>query len=156
MHANTWILDHLLIAYGPICKFVAEVAYFVDFGGCFSVSRHFFHLSSYQSLSQLWKKEKTQPRPFATTRVSSITTPLHKCRFSGTANPRAALNHTFVKMFHLKTKIFPLVIFFFLSCLRFFSSTVLQKGAPILKQTVGTKEKLSSAQEEITLSPPPS
>lgn len=46
MHANTWILDHLLIAYGPICKFVAEVAYFVDFGGCFSVSRHFF--SSFQ------------------------------------------------------------------------------------------------------------
>lgn len=116
MHANTWILDHLLIAYGPICKFVAEVAYFVDFGGCFSVSRHFFHLSSYQSLSQLWKKEKTQPRPFATTRVSSITTPLHKCRFSGTANPRAALNHIFVKMFHLKTKIFPLVFLAFFSC----------------------------------------
>lgn len=44
MHANRWILDRFLITYGPICKFVAEVAYFVDLRVAFLLPGSFLTL----------------------------------------------------------------------------------------------------------------
>lgn len=129
MHANTWILDHLLITYVPICKFVAGVAYFVDLGGggsTFLFPGIFFTSPVINHESSSGKRRKHSPWP---QHVSSVTTPLHKGRFSGAANLRAALNHSFVKMFPLKTKVFPPLFFSVLSvCDLFFPHSFTERG----------------------------
>lgn len=74
-------------AYLQVCS---RSSIFCRFGGCFSVSRQFLRLYSYQPLKQLWKMQKRQSRTFVTTRASGVTTPLHTGRFTGAANPRVA------------------------------------------------------------------
>lgn len=106
MHANKRIPDRLLITYGPICKFVAEVTYFVDFGDCFSASRRFLHLSSYQPLHQPWKG-----------RQGSLV-PLSQCARLLSQHPltRAATQHLddsqtqFAEVASFKNKYFPPVL----------------------------------------------
>lgn len=100
-------------------------------GGAFLFPGIFFTSPVINHESSSGKRRKHSPWP---QHVSSVTTPLHKGRFSGAANLRAALNHSFVKMFHSKTKVFFPLVFFCPKCLRSFFPTLLQKGAPILSR----------------------
>lgn len=52
--------DHIW-AYLQVCS---RSRIFCRFGGCFSASRQFFHLSSYQPLNQFWKRQGRQSRTF--------------------------------------------------------------------------------------------
>lgn len=124
-------------AYLQVCS---RSSIFCRFGGCFSVSRQFLRLYSYQPLKQLWKMQKRQSRTFVTTRASGVTTPLHTGRFTGAANPRVAdsqpVRSEYVS-FENKDFFFSLVFLSSMSVIFFSSFT---KGARVQKQSAGTKE----------------
>lgn len=113
-----------ICAYLQVCS---RSSIFCRFGGgAFLFPGIFFTSPVINHESSSGKRRKHSPWP---QHVSSVTTPLHKGRFSGAANLRAALNHSFVKMFPLKTKVFPPLFFSVLSvCDLFFPHSFTERG----------------------------